>query len=526
MNRQQHLIFSQRNCIFWTLQNIPTIVLSENASSGIGIHNSNYIIMVSMTRDDFRREWEYGVKTEFQRDGVRAAWAEDHPKYWGQEDYRLWATDAEMSAIAVSPDECFLALGAGRRIRIYRLEDPPHEVEVLIGHIGGTDHLKFSPTRSLIDGDRAIYTLLSSSKGKTAAESSTVLIWNLSGDGQNVERDTLSSLNVLHLAQKATEAVVRGLEESGKGVANNDSLDTELADLTDRFEEALLWMPAIKRSMQGKQIVLDGRPAGFKTVMFSPDGHLIAYLIDDKSSQQERRQTSVVVYEIATRSEKFRISGHTDSIVWTGFSPDGKLLASSCWDQTIKLYDVESGTIRHQFGPTGGQNWAGCFSADSTLLTVSRGSPSTEVYVWDTRDGSLQSTFTGIKHWARSLTFSPCGKHIAAGGGYGKLCIYDPISGSLENEFELESGARTRSWLEIRDVTYFDGGTRLVWRNGTENGVEIYDLLKNERMRFSPRRTDASANCFANPSLTVCETRRLLVCLDGDGSVRIWKLAH
>ncbi len=37
------------------------------------------------------------------------------------------------------------------------------------------------------------------------------------------------------------------------------------------------------------------------------------------------------------------LKGHTDNITCITYSPDGKILASSSWDKTIKLWDFLNG---------------------------------------------------------------------------------------------------------------------------------------------------------------------------------------
>src|SRR5437660_7014806 len=76
-------------------------------------------------------------------------------------------------------------------------------------------------------------------------------------------------------------------------------------------------------------------------------------------------------------AEPRTLKGHQGSVMAVAFSPDGKLLASSSRDKTIKLWDVATGALKRTltehtadvydvtFSPKG--NWLASASADKTV---------------------------------------------------------------------------------------------------------------------------------------------------------------
>jgi WD40 repeat protein len=85
-------------------------------------------------------------------------------------------------------------------------------------------------------------------------------------------------------------------------------------------------------------------------------------------TQYSNLRTSVVAIDVATGKENFQLQGHTDAIMWMGFSPDDEFIASAVWDGYLKLYSSKDGRLIWNYGPTGGQNWACDFDGEGKKL--------------------------------------------------------------------------------------------------------------------------------------------------------------
>jgi WD40 repeat protein len=85
----------------------------------------------------------------------------------------------------------------------------------------------------------------------------------------------------------------------------------------------------------GREIgALKGHGKGVTQVAFSRDGRLLASSSSDNT---------IKIWDVATRSELRTLTGHTTNIDSLDFSPDSRLLASACDDGSTFLWDTTTG---------------------------------------------------------------------------------------------------------------------------------------------------------------------------------------
>ncbi len=114
---------------------------------------------------------------------------------------------------------------------------------------------------------------------------------------------------------------------------------------------------------------------------------------------------------------------HTASVTALAFGPDGHTLVSGGWDNTLKLWDVEPGTLLWEHWQTGGINSV-AFAPDGRLLAS--GGSDTLVQVWNPQSGTNVQTLTGEGGAVYSLTWSPDGRWLASGCSDGSIWLWEP----------------------------------------------------------------------------------------------------
>ena len=130
---------------------------------------------------------------------------------------------------------------------------------------------------------------------------------------------------------------------------------------------------------------------------------------------------TVRLWDVGTGTLQNTLTGHTSLVYSVAFSPDGTMLASGGRDDTVRLWDVATGTLRNTLQHTS-IVWSVAFSPDGTMLAS--GSGDNTVRLWDATTGNLTNTLTGHTAPVRSVAYSPDGSTLASGSGDGTVLLW------------------------------------------------------------------------------------------------------
>ncbi|MEV6601458.1 hypothetical protein AB0M36_32085 [Actinoplanes sp. NPDC051346] len=181
---------------------------------------------------------------------------------------------------------------------------------------------------------------------------------------------------------------------------------------TDEARDALTGMLAQQRE------ALIGHTDDLRGVAFSPDGGLLATAGYDQT---------IRLWDPRTRQPVGNpLTGHTDSIEALAFGPDGTLLATASVDDTVRLWNPRTG---QQVGdPLIGHTddvLAVAFSPDGRLLATA-GYDRT-IRLWDPRTGQpIGGPLTGHTDAVLGIAFSPDGTMLATSSYDNTVRLWNP----------------------------------------------------------------------------------------------------
>jgi WD40 repeat protein len=147
---------------------------------------------------------------------------------------------------------------------------------------------------------------------------------------------------------------------------------------------------------------------------YSPDGRWLAALAGDLRT--------VLLLDARTFETAARFTGHTSEVSSAAFSSDSRLLASCGADQTVRLWEVETGACQVLRGHTD-EVFAAAFHPDGKrLATAGR---DRAVWLWDPATGEEVARLPGHTSYVWALAFSPDGKTLASGSGDFTVRLWD-----------------------------------------------------------------------------------------------------
>ncbi len=158
------------------------------------------------------------------------------------------------------------------------------------------------------------------------------------------------------------------------------------------------------------------------------------------------------------------LEGHADFVAALAFSLDGKILASSAGDHTVRIWDVADRRERLSINSGGRTLSALSISPDGRLLALGdRVSPA--VRIWDLTTGQETESLIGARGAVVALAFYPDGSTLAAADLQGFVTFWDVASRTVGGKRLKHSGVHTLAFAPDGNALATGGfdGTIHIW---------------------------------------------------------------
>lgn len=233
---------------------------------------------------------------------------------------------------------------------------------------------------------------------------------------------------------------------------------------------------------------------------FSPDGK---YLVAGDSDGV------VHLRDTATAQIVLSVKGHTGRVLDCSFGAQGFLTAGG--DGELRLWDVNSKELRHQYAGHSGRAW-GCNIAPGGHQLVSAGEDGL-VKVHDLRTGALVHILRGHTGHTLDCAFSPSGELIASVGDDGTLRLWNRKTGQLESTMSTER--ETALW----SCRFSPDGAFIATVGEPADALTLWSTAERTMSSSIAIGVDRITSCAFSPS-----GKQIATCGD-DGYLGVWDVS-
>ncbi|AUT03864.1 serine/threonine protein kinase [Nostoc sp. CENA543] len=235
------------------------------------------------------------------------------------------------------------------------------------------------------------------------------------------------------------------------------------------------------------------------SVAVSPDGKIIA------SSGGDR---TIKLWNLTTGAEIATLKGHSATVNAVVISPDGKTLVSGSDDNTIRVWNLKTHQMSKAIAAHSDAIHALAISPDGRTLVS--GSDDKTIKVWNLNSGRLITTLRGHRFWVRSVAISADGETIASGSFDKTIKVWNLAEESLIRTF----GGKGETVTAIA----FSPDGKILASASRDRTIKLWNLQAGTRLRTLKGSTETVTAVAFSPD------GKILASAGRDQTIKLWNL--
>ncbi|RUT00843.1 hypothetical protein DSM106972_072520 [Dulcicalothrix desertica PCC 7102] len=303
--------------------------------------------------------------------------------------------------------------------------------------------------------------------------------------GQNANKNEIEALNATTAAQLASnqdfDALITSLKASKK-LSNINPLEFIVdkkahtqSKISDLLQEAVYKVKERNR--------LIGHEDEIRDVTFSPNGKIIA---------TTSRDTTVKLWSLDGR-QITTLKGHTALVNSVSFSPDQKIIATASWDNTVKFWTTSGQLITTLTHPKKSVYSISFSPNNQTVATADYGG---NIKLW-TREGRPIKTFKAHNQGIYCVNFSPDSQTLATASADNTVKLWN-INGE-----ELQTLKGHKDWVWY--VNFSPNG-KLIATASADGTAKLWNINGKEVKSLNDHKDSVTSVSFSHDGEMIATT--------------------
>ncbi|CAG1997953.1 unnamed protein product [Fusarium graminearum] len=192
----------------------------------------------------------------------------------------------------------------------------------------------------------------------------------------------------------------------------------------------------------------EGHSSSVSSVVFSHDSKKVASGSDNNT---------IRIWDAETGECERVLEGHSNSVNSAVFSYDLKKVASGSWYKTIRIWNAETGECERELKGHSNFVRSVVFSHDSKKVVSS--SDDKTIRIWNAETGECERELKGHSNFVRSVVFSHDSKKVASGSWDKTIRIWNAEIGECKEIVPLDGSAHVLSFATDGRGIVTDRGT-------------------------------------------------------------------